>query len=109
MPYQATLQLRSGDRAALDATVDDLVAIATGKGAEVAGPHPKPTKTVRVPLYTSHAGEKLLRMWEYTVYTRHLEITGHEAVAKRLAQQSIPSQVAISMTIDHIGHLGSTN
>lgn len=106
MPYRTRLVLTSGDRTALDAAVESLRSLAAAKGAEVAGPHTKPSRTIGVPLFKRHDGDERFGTWEYDVYVRELTVTGHDTVARSLASASLPNSVAVSLTIDHIEPMG---
>lgn len=107
MAYRTTMELTSGDRAVLDATVATLRSIAESKGAQVAGPHTKPSRTVRVPLYKRVGGDATFGTWEYDVYVRELMVTGYDSVAEALASERLPPSVAVAMTIDHIEPVGA--
>lgn len=100
MPYRTRLTLSSGDRRLLDDTVDRVCDVANRKGANLGGPHTKPTKTISVPLFRSTTAVDPIDTWEYTIYTRELVITGHDGVARSISQLSIPPGVAIDLRIE---------
>lgn len=103
MPYRTRLELTSGDRVALDATIDRIRTMVERKGANLAGPHTRPTEEVEVPLYKSHRGEDRFRPWRYAIYRRELEIVGHEGVAREMAAFELPSSIHVTLTIQEIG------
>lgn len=99
MPYRATLLLTSGDRSALDRTVDRLRRVADRKGANVSGPHTRPTRELDIPLYKSPRGDETFDTWRYTVYTRKLEVVGHESVTRAIAAETAHAVVDITLTV----------
>lgn len=100
MPYRARIELESGDRHALEATVDRLRAVADRKGADVTGPHALPTRTVDVPLYRDHAATTPRGTWRYQIYSRKLEIVGHETVTRAIASVDVEPAVAIDFSVE---------
>lgn len=106
MPYRTRLELTSGDRTALDAAVASLRSLAEAKGADVAGPHTRPVRTVTVPLFKRIDGDDRFDTWEYDVYVRELTVTGYDEVTRTMAAQRLPDSVAVALTIDHIEQLG---
>lgn len=110
MTFVTTLTLQSGDRAALDDVVDDIAAFVERKGAELRGPHPRSPETLRVPQYKRLAeGGGEFDAWSYTVYTRTMEIVGHDAVARRVAGWSFPTGVHVEAEVERIRPMGSGN
>lgn len=107
MAYRTKLVLESGDRVALEATVEALVDIADRQGAEVTGPHSKPAREVTVPLYKRPGGERF-RIWRYRVYRRTLEVTGPDRVMRALAAHGVPDSIDLTLSIDTVGPLGSS-
>ncbi|GAB3021280.1 uS10/mL48 family ribosomal protein [Natronobiforma cellulositropha] len=108
MTFVTRLTLQSGDRAALDGTVDDLKATAARKGAALKGPHSRPPRTLRVPQHCRlHADdERTFSSWDYTVFTRDLEIHGHDEFARTLASRSFPDSVHVEVEIEQIHGMG---
>ncbi|MFW6153442.1 MAG: 30S ribosomal protein S10 [Halobacteriota archaeon] len=102
MPYRTHLELTSGDRIALDATIDRIRTMVERKGASLAGPHTRPTEEVEVPLFKSHRGEGRFESWHYAIYRRELEVIGHEGVARELAAFDLPASIHVSLTIEDI-------
>ena len=107
MVYRTRLELTGGDRTALDAAAAKLRSSALSKGAEVAGPHTKPSRTLTVPLLKRIDDDELFDTWEYEVFIRELTITGHDTVARTLAAESLPSSVSVSLTIDLVTAAGA--
>ncbi|MFP4591481.1 MAG: 30S ribosomal protein S10 [Halobacteriales archaeon] len=100
MPYRARFELESGDRGALEATVARLRELADRKGADVTGPHARPTRRVDVPMYLRHDATAPFRTWRYRVYTRHLEVVGHESVTRAIANVDVDPAVGVSLRIE---------
>lgn len=103
MSYVTKITLQSGDRAVLDETVAEIKTFVSRKGAEMAGPHPRPPTefSVSQPKRLSNDGGRF-DPWRYTVYTRELEIKGYDAVARTLATRDYPSSVHLSIQVDQI-------
>ena len=103
MPFVTKLTLRGGDQAVLDETVDAIAAFVSRKGAQLKGPHPKPPTRLRVPLYRQLSPARgKFPAWEYTVYTRDIEIVGHDAVARAVAEWDLPASVFVSITVEQV-------
>jgi small subunit ribosomal protein S10 len=102
MPFVTKLRLQSGDRVALDGVVTDIKETATRKGAELKGPHPKPPTELRVPLYKGVGSDGTFDSWRYTVYTRTIEIVGHEEFARSVAERSYPDSVHVTAEIEQV-------
>lgn len=108
MTFVTKLTLQSGDRAALDSVVGDIAAFVEGKGAEMKGPHSNPPETRRVPQHKHTAGgEGTFAPWEYTVYTRTIEIVGHDDVARRVTERSFPPGIHAEVELEQIRQMGS--
>jgi ribosomal protein S10 len=99
--FVTTLTLRSADRDALDGAVADLRSTLEGKGAEFKGPRAEPTTTLRIPLYESATGDEI-DSWDYTVFTREVEIVGHDDLSRSLAERSFDDAVHVAVSVDRI-------
>ena len=100
MPFVTKLTLSSGDGEVLDAVVDDIKAAAERKGVELKGPHPKPPTHLRVPQYKRVDGDETFDPWSYTVYTRTIEIIGHDAFARSVTEDTYPDPIHVSAEIE---------
>lgn len=108
MTFVTKLTLQSGDRAVLDDVVSTIATLVERKGAELKGPHPKPPRTLGVPQHKRTTGEGgSFSPWRYTVYTRTLEIVGHDAVARLVAERSFPDGVHVEVELEQIRPMGS--
>ncbi|PSP77117.1 30S ribosomal protein S10 [Halobacteriales archaeon QS_1_68_20] len=108
MTFVTRLTLQSGDRAVLDDVVADIKATARRKGAELKGPHPRPPKELRIPQYKSVDGDAAFDPWSYTVYTRELEIVGHDEFARNVAGQDFPCGIHVSVEVERVRGVGSS-
>ena len=109
MPLVTTVTVWSGDRAALDDFVDDVVTTAERKGIEVKGPHTRPPQTYRVPLYKrADPSAGRYSPWEYTVYERSLRLSGHDDSVRQIAGHELPRSVRLEIDISQIRSTGST-
>lgn len=111
MTFVTRLTLQSGDRAALDSIVDDIKTTAEKKGAALKGPHSHPPEDLTVPQHCRlHADdERRFPSWNYTVFTRELEIHGHDNLARNIASQNFPDSVHIEAEVEQIHGTGSGN
>ncbi|MDG5777018.1 uS10/mL48 family ribosomal protein [Haloarculaceae archaeon H-GB2-1] len=101
MPFVTKLTLQSGDRHTLDDVVDDIKTRAERKGAEMKGPHPQPPADHQVPqMKHLDADGPRFDPWNYTVYTRTIEVVGHDEFARSIAGRSFPQGVHVSAEIE---------
>ena len=108
MPFVTTIRLESGDRAALDDLVDDIRGTAERKGVELRGPHTSPPSSHRVPLYRRLTGDgSRFSPWDYTVYERVVELTGHDDTVRRIVGQEPPKGVHVEVSVDQVRSVGS--
>jgi len=101
MPFVTTLTFRSGNRHQLDEVVDGIKVDAERKGVELRGPHAMSTETLRVPQckrLLPDDGE--FESWRYTVYTRTVEIIGHDEFARSVAERDLPDAVSVGAEIE---------
>ncbi len=108
MTFVTSLTLQSGDRAALDGVVGDIKSTAERKGAALKGPHSHPPTRLRVPQHRRlHADDdRRSEPWSYTVFTRELEIHGHQELARTVAKRSFPDSVRVEVEIEQIHGMG---
>ncbi|MCU4750737.1 uS10/mL48 family ribosomal protein [Halobacteria archaeon AArc-curdl1] len=108
MTFVTRLTLQSGDRNALDSIVDDIKQSAEKKGAALKGPHSHPPEDHTVPQHRRlHADDdRKFGSWTYTVFTRELEIHGHDNLARNIASQNFPDSVHIEAEVEQIHSMG---
>lgn len=104
MTVVTKITLRSGDRVVLDEMVGDLKRMVTRKGADLTGPHPRPPTELSVPLSKSLTGKHgYFSPWGYTVYTRDMEVKGHNSIARAMAERDYPSSIHVTFELDQAG------
>jgi len=104
MTFVTRIRLQSGNRPALEQVVDEIRSTAERKGAELRGPHSAPPERLQVPQYKSTAGDRgqQFRSWDYTVYTRQMEIVGHNGVARQVTEFDFPDGVHVEVELEQI-------
>jgi ribosomal protein S10 len=108
MPFVTTIRLRSGDRAALDEVAEEVRRTAERKGVELRGPHTSTPRSHRVPLYRRPTGTSgRFPPWDYTVYERVVELTGHDESVRLIAGQEPPRGVHVEVSVDQVRSVGS--
>ena len=101
MPFVTKLTLESGDRHLLEDVVTRIKETAARKGVEMKGPHPDPPEDYRVPQAKRLVGDgDGFDPWGYTVYTRSIEIVGHDGFARSVAERDFPEGVHVSAEIE---------
>jgi ribosomal protein S10 len=110
MPFVTRLTLQSGDGELLDSIVTDIKERAERKGVELKGPHPQPPADYRVSLSETltTAGE-VFDTWRYTVYTRTVEIVGHDEFARSVAGEDYPDRIHVEAEVQQQRQLGQGN
>ncbi|MFC4552966.1 MULTISPECIES: uS10/mL48 family ribosomal protein [Halorussus] len=104
MTFVTKIRLQSGNRPALERVVDEIRTTVERKGAELRGPHSDPPERLTVPQYKTTSGDqsRQFRSWDYTVYTRQLEIVGHDAVARQATETEFPDGVRAEVELEHV-------
>ena len=106
MPFVTKLRFQSGDRDALDDTVNGLREMLERKGAECKGPHTEPSERVRVPLYDRLGPGSELGTWGYEVFARRLEIHGNDHIAREVGHMDFPDSVHVEIEVEQKKPLG---
>lgn len=106
MTFVTELRLESGDRRALESVVEEIRSTAERKGAEFKGPHTPPPDSLSVPLYGRLENGDSVGNWDYTVYTRTVEIVGHDEFARSVATRSFPNQVHVEADVRAVSQAG---
>jgi len=109
MTFVTKLTLESGDRAVLDEVVSEIATLVERKGAQMKGPHPAPPRTIGVPQYRRLSEGASYSPWRYTVYTRTIEIHGHDQAARIVADREFPDSIHIEAEVEHVKPLGQGN
>ncbi|MFP8952847.1 30S ribosomal protein S10 [Natrialbaceae archaeon A-arb3/5] len=108
MTFVTRLTLQSGDRVVLDELVDDIKTAAERKGAALKGPHSRPPETLSVPQRCRlHADDdRRFSSWSYTVFTRELELHGHDELARDLTSRNFPDSIHVEVEVEQIRGAG---
>lgn len=106
MTFVTKLSFQSGDRAVLEDTVNDLKTSIERKGAECKGPHSSPPDRIRVPQYKRLQPGDKFSPWEYTVYTRRMEIHGADDIAREVVANDFPDSIHVEVEVDQKKPLG---
>lgn len=104
--FVTKLQFNSGDRDVLEDVVGELKSTLRQKGVDWKGPHSAAPENHRVPLYGSLAPGEQFDSWEYTVYSRHMEIHGSEETAREIATRSFPDSIRVTVEVGRKRPLG---
>ncbi|QSG06875.1 uS10/mL48 family ribosomal protein [Halapricum desulfuricans] len=110
MPFVTKLTFESGDRHRLEDVVEEIKADAARKGVEHKGPHPQPPEEIRVPqskTLLDTGGE--FDPWDYTVYTRTIEIVGHDEFARSVAGRDVPDAISVGVEVEQQRGQGHKN
>jgi|AntDeeMetagen192_2_1112575.scaffolds.fasta_scaffold05244_3 ribosomal protein S10 len=107
MTFITKLILQSGDRAVLDSVVEDIRSTTERKGVEMNGPHSKSPERLRVPQAKRTTGGAEFASWDYTVYTREIEIVGHDDIARKIAAKQFPNSLHVEVEVKQISQVGS--
>ncbi len=100
MPFVTKLTFESGDRHMLEDVVEQIKTDAARKGVEHKGPHPQPPEDLRVPQSKTllDSGDDF-GAWNYTVYTRTIEIVGHDEFARSVAGRDLPPSISVEVEV----------
>lgn len=107
MTFATRLRLESGNRDALTRVVEEICSMAEQKGAELKGPHSHPPEHLSVPQHKGLDVEDRFATWEYTVYRRELEISGHDDLAREITERSFPESIHVEAEIDPVSPMGT--
>lgn len=106
MTFVTKLAFQSGDRDVLEETVSALHDEIERRGAECKGPHSSPPQELRVPLYKRLGAGEQFSSWDYSVYTRSMEIHGADDIAADVASRDFPDSLHVEVEIDRKKPLG---
>lgn len=108
MPFVTTLKLQSGDRDVLERVVGDIKERAERKGVELRGPHAESPYDSSVPQSKRlDADGARFPPWHYTVYSRTMEIVGHDDFARDVTSQRFPDGVHLDVDVERVSAPGS--
>ena len=101
MARKARIKLTSIDYRKLEEVCGELKAIAEKTGVKIAGPHPLPTKRLRVPVRKTPCGEgnPTWDRWELRIHKRLIIIDAEERVMRRIMRIRVPEEVFASIEL----------
>ncbi|MFB6091829.1 MAG: 30S ribosomal protein S10 [Haloquadratum sp.] len=100
MTFVTKLSFQSGDRYELESAVSDLKSMLERKGAECKGPHADPPEHVSVPQYQTLQPGAEFSSWDYTVYSRKLEIHGNDHIAREVGHMDFPDSLHVEIEVE---------
>lgn len=106
MTFVTKLTFQSGDRAALDDTVEGIKEMLERKGVECKGPHSSAPEKFHVPQYHNLINGETFDTWTYTVYTRRMEIHGSEHIAREVSHMDFPDSLHVEIEVGRKRPLG---
>lgn len=108
MPFVTTMTLQSGDRDVLERVVGDIKHRAERKGVELRGPHAESPEDHAVPqMKRLSADSGRYSPWKYAVYTRRIEVVGHDEFAGDVATQTFPEGIHVDVDVERVSTPGS--
>src|SRR6056297_2181727 len=106
MSFVTRLTFQSGDRRALESYVEEIKAAAQRKGVQFKGPHAHPPTELRVPQYKTVDADDSFGSWSYSVYTREVDIVGHDEFAREVAGADRPDGIHVSVEVEQVSGMG---
>jgi len=106
MTFVTKLSFQSGDRDVLEETVTELKETLERKGAECKGPHSAPPETVAAPQYKRLQPGDKFSPWEYSLYTRDMEIHGADDIARAVVGRDFHDAIHVEVEVDRKRPLG---
>jgi len=99
MARKARIRLTSTNYKKLEEVCTELKAIAEKTGVKVSGPHPLPTKRLRVPVRKTPCGEGTATWdkWELRIHKRLIDVDAEERVMRRIMRIRVPEEVFVSI------------
>jgi small subunit ribosomal protein S10 len=101
MARKARIKLTSTDYKKLEEVCGELKAIADKTGVKMTGPHPLPTKRLRVPVRKTPCGEGTASWdrWELRIHKRLIIVDAEERVMRRIMRVRVPEEVFVSIEL----------
>lgn len=107
MTFVTKLTFQSGDRAVLEDIVDGLKEDLERKGVDCKGPHASSPTRISAPQYQNLGPGKTFEPWQYSVYTRRMEIHGSDRIARQVVERDFPDSIHVELEIDRKGSVGT--
>jgi small subunit ribosomal protein S10 len=105
MPFLTRLTFSSGDVDRLDSVVSEVKTRAERKGVQLKGPHAEPPSTYNVPQHRG-IGQGTFDAWQYTVYTRVIEVVDHNEFARQVAGREYPDSIHLTADVEQFSRVG---
>jgi len=101
MARKARIRLTSTDYKKLEEVCTELKAIVEKTGVKMSGPHPLPTKRLRVPVRKTPCGEGTATWdkWEMRIHKRLIDVDAEERVMRRIMRIRVPEEVFVSIEL----------
>lgn len=98
---KARVKITSTDSEKLDSLGEEIIEIAKKYNAEISGPIPLPTKTLKVPVRKSPDGEgsSTYERWEMRVHKRLIDISESERALRQVMRVHVPEGVNIEVEL----------
>jgi len=101
MARKARIRLTSTNYEKLEEVCTELKAIVEKTGVKMSGPHPLPTKRLRVPVRKTPCGEGTATWdkWEMRIHKRLIDVDAEERVMRRIMRIRVPEEVFVSIEL----------
>ncbi|MFB6190957.1 MAG: 30S ribosomal protein S10 [Candidatus Nanohaloarchaea archaeon] len=98
---KARVKLRSTDQEKVDELADEIIEIGDEYNAEVSGPVPLPTDTLRIPTMKAPDGEgtESIARYEMHVHNRLIDIKESERALRQVMRVHVPEGVDIEIEL----------
>ena len=101
MVRKARIKLTSTDYKKLENVCGELKLIAEKTGVKITGPHPLPTKRLKVPVRKTPCGQGTATWdrWELRIHKRLIILDAEERVMRRIMRVRVPEEVFVSIEL----------
>ena len=101
MVRKARIKLTSTDYKKLENVCNELKLIAEKTGVKITGPHPLPTKKLKVPVRKTPCGQGTATWdrWELRIHKRLIMVDSEERVMRRIMRVRVPEEVFVSIEL----------
>jgi len=99
MARKARIRLTSTNYKKLEEVCTELKAIAEKTGVKISGPHPLPTKRLKVTVRKTPCGEGTATWdkWELRIHKRLIDVDAEERIMRRIMRIRVPEEVFVSI------------
>ncbi len=101
MVRKARIRLTSTDYRKLEEVCKELKTISEKTGVKIVGPHPLPTKRLRLTVRKTPCGEGTATWdkWEMRIHKRLIDVDAEERIMRRIMRVRVPEEVFISIEL----------